>query len=177
MAELLDAFVPLLGLALLHFLWQGALIGLLAAVVLDMLRNARPQARYAVACLALFACVLAPIATALFMLSPELLATDFTRAFATFGRDAGASGNGALPAFAPSTAQIHAWLPAIVATWAAGTCVLSMRMALGLAWVRRMRHLPQGPAQLVWQSRLDAVAVHFQLRRRVQQWRHRVSPA
>ena len=84
MAELFDALVPRVGLALLHFLWEGALIGLLAAVVLDMLRNARPQARYAVACLALLACVLAPIATALFMLSPELLAGDFSRAFATF---------------------------------------------------------------------------------------------
>ena len=165
MAELLDALVPLLGLALLHFLWQGALIGLLAAVVLDMLRNARPQARYAVACLALLACMLAPVATALFMLSPELLATDFSRAFATFGRDVGAAGDGALSALSPSTAQFHAYLPAIVATWAAGTCLLSMRMALGLTWVRRLRHLPQGPAQLVWQSRLDAIAVHFQLRR------------
>ena len=45
--------------------------------------------------------------------------------------------------------------------WAAGTCLLSLRMALGLAWVRRMRNVPQGPAQLAWQARLDAMAVHF----------------
>lgn len=167
MAELLDSLVPLLALALLHFLWQGALIGLLAAVVLDLLRNARPQARYAAACLALLACVLAPVSTMLYMLAPELLATDFSGAFATFGRDAGASGEGALAALTPSTAQLHSYLPAIVAAWAAGTCLLSLRMALGLAWVRRLRDLPQGPAQPAWQARLDAIAVHFQLRGRV----------
>lgn len=48
--------VPALGSALLHFLWQGALIGLIAATVLQLLRDARPQLRYAVACVALLAC-------------------------------------------------------------------------------------------------------------------------
>ena len=33
--------------ALLHFLWQGALVGLGAALALRFLRRARPQARYA----------------------------------------------------------------------------------------------------------------------------------
>ena len=55
--------VPLLGRALLHFLWQGTLIGLVAALALQLLARSRPQARYAVACLALLACVLAPAVT------------------------------------------------------------------------------------------------------------------
>jgi beta-lactamase regulating signal transducer with metallopeptidase domain len=168
MADVLASLVPLLGLVLLHFLWQGVVIGLLAALALNVLRNARPQARYAVACLALLACVLAPVATMLFMLAPDLLATDFGSAFATFGGDAGASGDGALSSFATTTDQLQAWLPAIVATWAAGCCMLSMRMALGLAWVSRLRNQPQGFAQPAWQARLDRIAVHFQLRRRVE---------
>jgi beta-lactamase regulating signal transducer with metallopeptidase domain len=167
MADLLANLVPLLGQALLHFVWQGALIGLLAALVLGALRNARPQARYAVACLALLACVLAPIATMLLVLAPDLLATDSSNVFATFSRDAGAPAEGALSTLAPTTAQVHAYLPAIVATWAAGTCLLSLRIALGLAWVRRLRNVPQGPAQLAWRARLDAMAVQFQLGRGV----------
>ncbi len=167
MAELIASLVPLLGLVLLHFLWQGALVGLLAFAVLDLLRNARPQARYAVAGLALRACELAPVATVLYLLAPEGLATDLGSTFATFGMYASGSGDGALSALAPSTAQLHAWLPAIVAAWAAGACLLSTRMTLGLAWVRRLRHQPKGPAQPDWQARLDAIAAHFQLRRRV----------
>jgi Zn-dependent protease with chaperone function/predicted nucleic acid-binding Zn-ribbon protein len=166
MAELLADFVPTLGLALLHFLWQGALIGLLAVIALDALRNARPQARYAVACLALLACALAPGATVLWMLAPELIAPDFGGALGALGGDTEDVGDGALAALAPSL-DVQAWLPAIVATWAAGTCALSLRMAVGLAWVRRLRQQPQGPAQLAWQQRLDAIAANFQLRRRV----------
>jgi beta-lactamase regulating signal transducer with metallopeptidase domain/uncharacterized protein YoxC len=159
--------VPLLGITLLHFIWQGALIGLLAAVVLNALHNARPQARYAVACLALLACLLAPLATLLSLLAPDLLAADFGSAFAMASRDEAASGDGALSAFTPTRAQVHAYLPAIVATWAAGSCLLSLRIALGLAWVRRLRNAPQAAAQSAWQVRLDAMAAHFQLRRGV----------
>lgn len=167
MADLIASLVPLLGQALLHFIWQGALIGLLAAIVLDTLRNARPQARYVVACLALLLCVLMPIVTMLLVLAPDILGTDFHDVFAAASPDARTPVEGTLSVLAPATAQLHANLPAIVATWAAGTCLLSLRMALGLAWVRRMRNVPQGAAQLAWQSRLDVMAVHFLPRRSV----------
>ncbi|MBN8262321.1 MAG: hypothetical protein J0L59_08355, partial [Xanthomonadales bacterium] len=52
--------VPALGTTLLHFLWQGTLVGIAAWAALLLLRNARPQARYLVACLALLACVALP---------------------------------------------------------------------------------------------------------------------
>jgi beta-lactamase regulating signal transducer with metallopeptidase domain len=167
MAELLASFVPLLGLTLLHFLWQGALIGLLAAFALDVLRHARPQARYAVACLALLACILLPIATLLFMHAPHLAVSDFGRAFEMLSRNSDAPAEGALSLLAPTSAQLQAYLPAIVAMWAAGTCALSLRMAVGLAWVGRLRRTPQSPAQLAWQARLDAIAVKFDFRRGV----------
>ena len=54
--------VAALGWALLDFLWQGLVVGALAALALHGLRNARPQARYAVACLALAACLVLPLA-------------------------------------------------------------------------------------------------------------------
>ena len=167
MADWLASLVLMLGLVLLHFLWQGALIGLLAEIALNVLRNARPQARYAVACLALLACVLMPLATLLSLLAPDLLETDVRSVLATAGRYPDVAGDGALSALAPTLSQIHAYLPALVATWAAGTCLLSLRMALGLAWVRRLRNAPQAATQLAWQARLDVLAAHFQLRRSV----------
>src|SRR5688572_18671029 len=62
MSNLLNAVIPALGWSLLHFLWQGLLIGCLAALLLHALRNARPQARYLVACIALFLCAAFPLA-------------------------------------------------------------------------------------------------------------------
>ena len=45
-----STWVAALGWALLDFLWQGAAVGLAAALLLAALREGRPQARYAVAC-------------------------------------------------------------------------------------------------------------------------------
>lgn len=167
MPEFLATAIPVLGHALLNFLWQGALIGLLAALALHALRDARPQARYAVACLALLACVLAPLVT----IAAQIAATSF--ATSDGGESAQMVSIGIGPQ-APATlfdfAAAHgydAWLPWIVALWAAGTCVLSLRMAMGLAWIRRRRHAPLDATQAAWQVRLDALARHFGLRRRV----------
>ena len=51
-----------LGWALLHFVWQGAFIAGLTALLLTLLRNARPQTRYAVACAGLLLCLALPMA-------------------------------------------------------------------------------------------------------------------
>ncbi|HVI57935.1 MAG TPA: M56 family metallopeptidase [Luteimonas sp.] len=157
--------VPVLGRALLAFVWQGALVGALAALALRLLRDARPQARYAVACLALLACALLPlvgIALQLFalaqsatpMAAPELHLREATGAQAA--------------------AIVGAWprgfddlLPTLVATWAAGAGALSLRMAFGLAWIQRLRAAPQGAAQAAWQARLDALSQRFAPMRRV----------
>ncbi|MCI4566664.1 M56 family metallopeptidase [Lysobacter sp. CFH 32150] len=167
MAEFLATLVPALGHALLHFLWQGALIGLLAALALHALRHARPQARYAVACLALLACVLVPLVTVIAHLVATSSASLYAATPAPLPRiSASLHASGVLLGFAP-TAPFDAFLPWIVALWAAGTCAMSLRMALGLAWIHRLRSTPQGAAQAAWQVRLDALAMHFDLRRSV----------
>ncbi|MBY0556081.1 MAG: peptidase M56 [Burkholderiaceae bacterium] len=61
MHKLLEALVPAMGWALLHFLWQGLLIGWCVALAMHWLRRARPQTRYAVACGAMLLCLLLPL--------------------------------------------------------------------------------------------------------------------
>ena len=63
MTDAIASLVPMLATVLLHFVWQGALVGVLAWMLLSLLHTARPQARYAVACGALLACVLLPALT------------------------------------------------------------------------------------------------------------------
>ena len=69
MNDMATSVVPAWGSALLHFLWQGALLGLLAGLGLTLLRNARPQARYALACAALSASLLLPALTLAWLLA------------------------------------------------------------------------------------------------------------
>src|SRR5688572_955279 len=164
MNETLEMLVPVLGRALLSFLWQGALIGVIAALALQAARNARPQLRYAIACLALLACAAAPVA-------------DVARQLATSGSENAAPIMVAtVAAFAPvissATAGVADWriddaLPWVVALWSIGACMLSLRMAMGVWWIQRLQTLPQDGAQVAWQKRLDALAAHFGLHRPV----------
>jgi bla regulator protein blaR1 len=53
--------IQTLGLTLLHFLWQGSIVGIVLFVTLCLLR--KPQTRYAVSCFALLALALLPFMT------------------------------------------------------------------------------------------------------------------
>ncbi|MEZ0471651.1 hypothetical protein [Luteimonas salinilitoris] len=166
MTEALAMLMPALALALLHFLWQGALVGLLAWLALVLLSNARPQARYVVACLALLACVLLPVWSLAQALTGEDAAAVARGALAAGGIDTTmpATQGGALRVLpAPSVGA----LPWIVALWAAGVCLLSLRMACGLLWVRRLCRDAHAEAGSRWQACVDRLAPRLGIGRRV----------
>jgi beta-lactamase regulating signal transducer with metallopeptidase domain len=170
MNEFVASLVPLIGRALLHFLWQGVVIALVAALLLQLLRDARPQVRYAVGCLALLACALAPFADIAWQLSVQSVATPAMPG--GFKRNA-LAGTLSLAPLVPSAyaglaaLRIDQALPWIVSVWAAGACALSLRMAMGVWWIRRSCALPQDLRQPLWQVRLDAIAANFGLRQPV----------
>src|SRR5262249_10269843 len=66
-------WASLLTVALLHFVWQGALIGVATVSVLNGLRSARAATRYAVLCVALALLLASPIVTlSMLVLAPSL---------------------------------------------------------------------------------------------------------
>lgn len=163
MSEQFALLLPALALALLHFLWQGLLIGAAAALALRVLRHARPQARYAVACVALLACLVVPVVTLLAQLTPNVgvavaeagLSLDAPRVAAS------------TPAATSIASGWNATQPWIVLLWALGACLVAARMALGLVWVRGLPPSPSVALGAEWQLRLDALARRFGLRRRI----------
>ena len=145
-----QALVSALGWTLVHFLWQGALLGCVTALLLMALRRARPELRYALACAALMLCLLWPAVTLVALL------------------DAGADGAAAQAALLPPGAAmagsaaggVLSWLQGhldwIVGAWGACAAGLAMRMALGLLWIgRTARTAAVDPA---WQARLTHMA-------------------
>jgi hypothetical protein len=62
--------------SLLHFVWQGAAIAIVTAIVLRLLRQRSPEYRYAVALAALAAMLVAPFVT--FTFYAETGALDIT---------------------------------------------------------------------------------------------------
>ena len=143
----MSGFVPALGWTLLHFLWQGLLIGCATALAWAALRNARPEARYTVGCGALLACLAWPAAGLYLRLA-----------------DTQASGvlftNPLLPAallVPDSLPDLHLLLRAIVGVWALCAALLALRMALGMLWIERSASR-MGATHASWQARLSRMA-------------------
>lgn len=166
MTELPAMLIPAVALALLHFLWQGALIGLLAWPVLTLLRNTRPQARYAVACMILLVCALLPVIDVMLALRGSGIAwppaaTHTAVDYATASLKPSMANAGS---FATSSTDAFAW---IVAFWAAGAALLSLRMTLGVLWVRRLCAGSATDPDPHWQDRVDRLAQRFGIRRAI----------
>jgi beta-lactamase regulating signal transducer with metallopeptidase domain len=166
-----------LGSALLHFVWQGALLAALALVMLVVLKRARPQLRYltllvlltamAASPLITFVLVDAEVATAPFASksqptrdAPQVALTDDSamaepppippnlekanEGSAASDKDALATRIAAAdPTWSAPVAQVRNWLQYhrhwLVAAWLAGVCLLSLRLAMGLAGAHRAR--------------------------------------
>jgi D-alanyl-D-alanine endopeptidase (penicillin-binding protein 7) len=144
------ALIAALGWTLVHFVWQGALIGCVVAVLLVALRNARPETRYAVACLGLLLC----------LAWPTIDLTLLLRAGEAAGGGGFPARGAAAGATRPDEGGLLAWLGRnlgwIVALWAGCAGALGLRMGVGLLWIGRAARVQAcDPA---WQDRLSRLA-------------------
>lgn len=170
MNEMLAGVSSNLAIVLIRFVWQGVVIGLLAALALGLLRNARPQLRYAVGCAALLCCVLVPTWQFLALMLDPVPETGLP----TISRAAVADMAVLLPApFASSSivpetsADTLRW---VTLCWALGAGLLSLRMIGGLWWVRGLRASADSTNATPWtglQAVVDRLAAGMGLRRTV----------
>ncbi len=140
----MNAWIEALGWTLVHFLWQGALIGAATAAVLRLMRTACPRQRYLVACAGLLLCVLWPaleLGARMRELGPV-----YATPIAAAARET---------ATAPALA-LRRHLDWIVAAWLLGAAGLALRTLFGLAWVHRAAR--DGRRDAAWQARLDVLA-------------------
>ncbi|RZT03810.1 TonB family C-terminal domain-containing protein [Duganella sp. CF402] len=155
----MSTFIFALGLTLMHFLWQGLLLGCGAAIALALLRNSRAEYRYLIACVALLACLCWP-ALELW----QRLAGDTTAS----------GGINVLPWTAGEISDDEAWfnlrdaLRYIVSLWALCAAALALRMMAGLLWIDRVSRQPAShPGQQRWERELAQLAHHFGITRAV----------
>ena len=149
---------------LVHFLWQGAAIAMLAFVLMRWSRM--PGTRYAIGAAALAAMLLAPVVTLLLQLSASIVA-DAQRSLASALpvpsvatlAAAGAEDGGAL---APDRT-----LAVIVGVWLAGVVVFSLRLAGGWLVARRVARRAVRPAAAEIQRLALAVGARLGVRRAV----------
>ena len=159
-------------LALLHFLWQGALLAAGLAVTQRRLRNASASDRHALACTTLALMAIAPlvtfwvlcstgpsIASSAAVVAPALSAT--VSVLATGSAETIAPGSATLPA------SLLPWTPWITALWMIGVAVSALRL-LGGAWrLHRWATRETSPAPSEWQECCDSLGRRLGLRSQV----------
>lgn len=156
------ALVEQLGLSLLHFLWQGTLLGLLFAATLPFTRRAGAHTRYIIAVLTLAAMAAAPVLT-LALLQHSSAA----------GISAGATGAAMEPALLMLrvTADAGSATPAltqwVVIAWLAGVLLLSARLVLGWHFLRRLRQTADFAAAAALRPRLQELVQRLGIDRTV----------
>lgn len=151
--------------ALLSFLWQGALIGIAAALLLRFSRQAKPQIRYAIACMALALCFTLPIASVWRSLSIDASA-DVSFSEVQTVAHVGADMNAAMSVNTISE-LMNNQMPWLVIVWSLGCAFFSLRMAMGLSWIASARRDASKNTDASLQSKLNLLAIQFGLQGRI----------
>ena len=171
-----------IGLALVEFVWQGAVIGIATALMLAALRRSTADARYIVSCLGLLVMALAPIVTTMYHArwaitpSNDAVATPLTDADAkALSETASASGDLLTPD-TTSVAQavplsmssrLGPWLPTIVVFWIGGVAALSLNLIRGWIQARRLLRHATSMSASVWPARMRLMADRLGLQMKI----------
>jgi len=138
--------IDLVGWTLIHFVWQGAAIGLTASILLRALARQTAQVRYIAACAALVAMAACLPLTAARLASEGTAASSLYVAGGLIAPHAGAdhdahvadasligAGVGAMTGAVPTRVAVHGLMPLLVWLWAAGVMLMFGRMIGGWA--------------------------------------------
>jgi len=153
-------WVERLGFTLLHFVWQGALIGVLFAALRELAgQRLSAKGRYVLACLALAAMVAAPLATygAIASLEPGS-AANMASAVPP------ANGVGSATVASWRLARSGAWqriLPWLVMGWIGGVAFFSLRLIGGWFGAAQLRRVNSRAAPGEWQQTVDRIIDHM----------------
>jgi len=154
---------------LVHFLWQGTLLGLLAWGTLAALRGRSSRVRYSIACLFLVLCAMAPLITFL-TLAPPVGATPAASAPLLVGFEPASLGTplSLIPAKPmPWQARLAPWLPALLLVWMIGSLLLGLRALGGWLWLQHLRHGAEPILEGEWAKRVIELASRAGIRRTV----------
>lgn len=150
------------GWVLLHFLWQGVVVGAVLSLGLPILRRRSASIRYGVACVALGIILILPAATLWYIWTPAPAAVSVVTKVLTAevlvvsdslaGIDDGVAGVGPRPAppVGPWLERVRdmmeGYLPFLVAAWSGGVVILSIRLLSGWILAGRLRREENRPA-------------------------------
>jgi beta-lactamase regulating signal transducer with metallopeptidase domain len=177
------------GWALLQFVWQGAVIGIITAAALAALRRSAPDVRYVVGTIGLSLMFTMPVVTGVQTWRASDSAdthagsasspSDVTANAVTLNAPEAASPAVALPAGAGSDAPSDAarsgvtfkdWnslLSLMLLVWLCGVGILTLRLMSGWMWIRRMKTRGTSPTAAIVHEIAERIARNLHIRRTV----------
>jgi beta-lactamase regulating signal transducer with metallopeptidase domain len=168
--------VEALGWALLHLLWQGALVAGILAAALSLLSRRSANVRYMTACVALALLPALATVTAMRAYQPPPAAVAVAPAQVTVEAAAPAL---TLPIMITPTpvepdsslatvlSTARAYLPVVVLLWLAGVALLATRLVISWTRVQRMTRDRARTAAAVWNASVTRLSAALGLRRAV----------
>ena len=160
--------------ALLHFLWQGAVVGLVLVGLEPALRRRSPQIRYAVFCAALFAMLILPpitfsaLGSAAAGTDPHRQSGAVPAAPETRSDMPDAVSSAGLPAALWTLSRsVSAAAPWVLAAWTAGVLFFSGRFLRDWLSVRRLSRKNARPADRDRAAAVSRLALRLGIRRPV----------
>ncbi len=144
--------------ALIHFLWQGLLLGLAAALAFRLRRGSHPQTRYVLGLGFMGLALASPLITWWILHSSPALPPlpgpselgEITEGFATSTAEP-------LSLHLRLRLALASALPWILGVWAVGSTALALRLAGGWLWLQRLKARME-PLEEVWEARLRDLA-------------------
>ena len=153
----MQPWVERLGMTLLHFLWQGAIIVVIyASARKSGTRTLSPNGRYFLACAALMAMAIAPVVTWTMLrgASPASVAVTFTAPLSAARTEPARFISVSLSSDA-EYAMPRPVLSWVVAFWLIGATAFSLRLFSGWILAERLRYRMVRAASAEWQRTLD----------------------
>jgi GWxTD domain-containing protein len=156
-----------LGWSLLHFFWQGALVAILLANALGLLRGRSPRVRYAVCCFALGAMAVLPVIT-FAMLAVDSDVSTRAAAISQINETQPPRLTTGLrqrvePWLEQMSTDIDRLIPIVTAVWVAGVVALLGWLNAGIFITRRMKSFAAQPAPLELQVVLRNLIRRFKV--------------
>ena len=165
-----DACISALALSLLHSLWQGAILGLVGVALTSRLRRSTPDVRYTTYSLLLAAMFTVWLGTFCSLYGASVRTAALPQAqtgIIVLSAVSAPSTAAATPAALWSVSRLQPLFPFLVALWAAGVCVLSLRHLGGLLMLRGMCRAATDSCPQAWTDFAERIAREMGIRRKV----------
>lgn len=159
------AIFAALGWAVIHFTWQGVVIGLVAGLLLAAARQSSAAMRYAIACAAMACCILAFIVTFALML-PRAAAAPV-----------GLANLDQIESLLQSPSASSRVISAIAWLWVGGVTLCSVRVVLQWFAIHRLKTISVSEPDWRWQQDFERLREQFGVSRAVRLLRSRLAEA